>query len=632
MASVGAGLFETTTVSGLGNRANRLEFRWTLGSQSALNNTSTINWTMKGRGGDGTSVTLHAFTVTVNGLERINHQTAINITDGWQFTYGTAVIPHDAGGGKIFGASSTGRIHYNSQNSSGSQAWELPAIPRNATFSGTEAGGSWGDSDSLSYSIHNPVNGYVKLIVYKDTNTNSLWFTRNLGKPSTSVLDSTLSSSEASLIQSYYSNTATFAHRVEIRTYANSNYTSQIGGSAFFNINYNIEDANPTFVGFTYHDSNSTTTNITGNNQYLIGGKSSLSLYIPSSWRGQARKSATMSTYKVLANGNTIYSAYSTSNKTINVGTITAQTDTLATIQARDSRGLITGRYNTVKVLAYTSPKLNATITRNNSFESLSTLKVSGTISRLNISGSDKNTLTTSAVQFRSLVSGGSWSSWITLSRTYGAGSFTCPDYAISLDNTKTAQIQVRVTDKLETTYKYLTLQVGNPLFYLDKKRNSVGVGLITDKTNSFEIEETKDMYYKGKLIRASNHLGKSAPSTSYTNTTGTNTEWTNSRVTVVIPESGTDVRVDVSLGLYLVDSTSWSQVVIELRHNGVLIVRRIPSIADAQLYASVDFSHTFTNLNAGTHYWYINAREATNSTGVQADTGNNNQVSVTKL
>ena len=223
----------------------------------------------------------------------------------------------------------------------------------------------------------------------------------------------------------------------------------------------------PTFSNFAYQDTNSTITAITGNNQYLVQGKSSLRVTISSANKAIARYSATMSTYNASISGLSASANYSTSDLNINFSqnAFAAGTQALA-VRATDSRGYSTTVSKNVNVLAYAAPVVNASATRLNNFENQTTLKVGGTYSPLTISGTAKNTI--SSVQYRykkqSTSTWGSWTSMSGLSVT-SAGAYTTTDKVLDLDNNSSYDFEVKTTDRLGSTTVSLTVSVGIPIF-----------------------------------------------------------------------------------------------------------------------------------------------------------------------
>lgn len=228
----------------------------------------------------------------------------------------------------------------------------------------------------------------------------------------------------------------------------------------------------PTFSNFTYKDTNSVVTGITGNNQVLVKGLSTLQAIITSANKMVANKSATGKNY-ILSIANLSKTVdYSTNDLTIDLGKVTSSGTQRLNVRAYDSRDLSTLAYKDITVYDYAKPVINASITRLNNFEAQTTIKVSGTYTKLTINSENKNTIT--KVQYRYRETGGTWSSWIELSTTVSNGNFTCSDVILSLDNTKSFDFEIQAMDKLQqTTTKSVVVNIGQAIFFVSSNKKA---------------------------------------------------------------------------------------------------------------------------------------------------------------
>lgn len=232
------------------------------------------------------------------------------------------------------------------------------------------------------------------------------------------------------------------------------------------NYTYKIKNTEvPTFSNFTYKDTNSTVTGVTGNNQVLVKGLSTLQVTISSANKMVANNSATAKSYTAVIDTLNVSTNYSSSDLTFNVGTVVNSGTKRLTVTAYDSRNLSKAVYKDITVYEYQKPVVNTTLSRLNNFENQTTLKVSGTYSRLTISNADKNTIT--SVQYRYRETGGTWSGWTTLTTTVTTGNFNCSDVILSLDNTKSFEFEIRAIDKLQTQTVTNTVGVGQAIFFI---------------------------------------------------------------------------------------------------------------------------------------------------------------------
>ena len=222
----------------------------------------------------------------------------------------------------------------------------------------------------------------------------------------------------------------------------------------------------PTFSDFAYADTNSTITAITGNNQYLVQGKSSLRVTISSANKATACSSATMKTYNASISGLSASANYSTSDLNIDFSSnaFTAGNQILS-VKATDSRGYGTTVSKSVNVLAYADPVVNASATRLNNFENQTTLAVSGTYSPLTINNTAKNTVTSVEYRYKAQ-SSSTWGSWTAMTglNATTAGAYSVTNKVLDLDNTQSYDIQVRTTDRLGNSVVSLVVSVGIPI------------------------------------------------------------------------------------------------------------------------------------------------------------------------
>jgi len=227
-----------------------------------------------------------------------------------------------------------------------------------------------------------------------------------------------------------------------------------------------VGNETPTFNNFTYKDNNSTVSGVTGNDQVMVKGLSTVKVTVSSANKMVANKSANPSSYTASMSNLSGSASYSSSDVNITLGTINASGTQRLSVTAYDSRGLYKTIYKDITVYDYSKPVINATVKRLNDFENETTLKVSGTYTKLTINNVNKNSIT--SVQYRYRESGGTWSSWTNLSTTVNNGNFTCSDVILSLDNTKSFEFEIKAVDTLQqTTTKSLGVDIGQAIFFI---------------------------------------------------------------------------------------------------------------------------------------------------------------------
>ena len=254
-------------------------------------------------------------------------------------------------------------------------------------------------------------------------------------------------------------------------TYGNSVKTSLPGDAGYF---VRPDECKPDFTDFNYYDTNTTVTDVTGNNQIIVKGLSTLAVEIPKANKMIPKHSATAKKYVAsiddLYNGNIPYS--STDDVSGELGVLTSAGTKTLRVRAYDSRGLSTSSYRDITVYEYDKPVINVEVTRLNNFEAQTTLKVSGSYSRLTIDGADKNAL--QKVQYRYRVVGGTWGEWTDLTTTITSGNFTCNDVILSLDNTEAFNIQVQAVDNFDDLTKSRVsakVDIGQAIFFVSTNK-----------------------------------------------------------------------------------------------------------------------------------------------------------------
>ncbi len=239
-----------------------------------------------------------------------------------------------------------------------------------------------------------------------------------------------------------------------------------------------VVNANPTFNDFTYLDTNTSVVTVTGSNQILVKGKSTVRAVVSSANKMVPIKQATAKNYVVDMDTLNTSVNYATTDLNIDLGVLVNAGTKRLNIRAYDSRNNNTIKYKDILVYNYDKPVINATLTRLNNFEAQTTLKVSGTFSSLTISGVNKNTVVASGgLQYRYKERGGTFGSWTNLTTTVGSGTFTCTDVILTLDNTKAFDFEVKCVDKLDTTTNPYSVDVGTPILFIADILKSVGIG-----------------------------------------------------------------------------------------------------------------------------------------------------------
>lgn len=226
----------------------------------------------------------------------------------------------------------------------------------------------------------------------------------------------------------------------------------------------------PTFSGFTYQDSNSTSTTVTGNNQILIQGVSTLKV---TATAAIAKNEASISSYSVVAGGTTKASV----STEISVGKVYSSGTVPIIVTAIDSRGYTSSATVNVSVIAYENIDIKTAVMRRiNEVEAYSEVTISGDITPVIISGANKNSLRYLYYRYKK-TSDDAYSGYfnLTSSTEHDNDSFIFESSEwLNLDPDYSYYVQFLVTDKLSSDTVTLTVPQGTPL--LSFRRQKVGV------------------------------------------------------------------------------------------------------------------------------------------------------------
>ena len=318
-----------------------------------------------------------------------------------------------------------------------------------------------------------------------------------------------------------------YSNVIRVETY---NGSTKIGEKTCA-YNAKVTNANPSFSNFTYKDTNSVTTAVTGNDQILIRGQSELAVTISSTNKAVGQKGASVKSYTASISGLSKAANYSASDVTISVfGTsFAAGTQTLS-VKAVDGRGNSTTVSKSVTVLDYSDPVVATTATRKNNLETETTLHIEGTISMLD----DLNAVTEVKYRYKKQ-STSTWGSWNqktdwTLATN---GKITPADTTLSLDNSESYDIEVAITDKIKIVTAAIIVSVGVPIFRIG--------------TDGNVYNNEKRLVPYDEIVKYTTHVGQIIMTTKLTTAAqvaniygGTWVAWGAGRVPVGIGSNGT--------------------------------------------------------------------------------------------
>jgi len=240
----------------------------------------------------------------------------------------------------------------------------------------------------------------------------------------------------------------------------------------------NIVNANPSIDTISYSDINSTTTDLTNDDQIIIQNQSTLQFQM---YDIVALKGASLASLSVNINGNiktTTYSGTAVSSATYNYNEVDVADNTNAVLTITDTRGFYSTYNVPLTIWEYYQPTAIITESREANFYTESKIKVDADYAPLD----GLNTIT---IQFRTKkISDSTWGAWQSINDN--------EETSFNADNQYAWDIQVNLEDALGTTNTYTinnALDVGIPLVFYDLLRRSVGINAIPDNDNALEIE-----------------------------------------------------------------------------------------------------------------------------------------------
>ena len=306
--------------------------------------------------------------------------------------------------------------------------------------------------------------------------------------------------------------------------------------------------AAPNFSNFEYRDTNTTTTEMTGNDQAMIQGQSTPLVTISTANKATGNDGVSISNYAITFVGQSKTIEYSSDSAVSTSLNAPAESGTSSlTVSAVDTLSSAKAVSKPVIIYPWAKPTISATIQRVNNFESQAKINASGTYSPILINGVAKNTIT---LEYRTKKSSSSeWSSWTSRSVTITDSNWSLSNLAVTLDNNYQWDVEVRAVDTFSNTTVTLSLSIGIPNFFIGVD-GRVSIGMRPSKTlasgDRGHLEVDGPVYSKGVPL-VSSHVGQIIMTTTLNTAAkvqaiygGTWVAWGAGRVPVGIGSNGT--------------------------------------------------------------------------------------------
>ena len=441
-------------------------------SQDIANNKSRIKvWVIAWRTNQGYQTYGSGYCiVNINGTEyydTISSSQVISYNSDTLMFERTVDITHDADGKKTIYVSAYFDHQRFSSNSQGFNV-ALTDIPRQANILSAP---NFYDVDNPTITYSNPAGAVVTSLqacISLDNSTASVAY-RDIPKNGSSYTFNLTQAERNTLLAATPNSNTKSVYFIVKTVIAGVTYYSRLQRTM------TVKNANPTITGASYQDVNGTTTAITGDNTKIIQNNSSVTFKFTSL---AALKYATLTSVAVTIDGVTKTASLSgstASNVSLSFGTINSSSNVTANIALTDSRGNVTRSTLTVTMLEWSLPTATISLARKSNYYSETTLKVTANYASLN----SQNTITIT-YQYKEK-SSSTWSSAVTIQDGVAT--------TITLDNTKSYDFKINVSDRIGSTTYNKALQIGIPILYIDRMLRSVGIGTLPDEYNMIAVD-----------------------------------------------------------------------------------------------------------------------------------------------
>lgn len=320
---------------------------------------------------------------------------------------------------------------------------------------------------SLRVTVYNAA--YTNYITIKNGSTTYLSLTGRTWAAGTASRTITLTPAERTTLLNAMTSLKSFTATIELVTKSGN---TQIGNASTCTCTISTTEANsgPTLSGFTFADSYSTTTAITGNDQVLIQSYSRLTV---TPGTATAKNGASIVSYSAVCSGVT---KSNTTGAALSLGTIGTSGTRDITLTVTDSRGYTASVTKSVTVVPYSKPKVNSvSLRRTNEIETEMQLVFNGSISAITVDGAQKNSLLYVRYRYK-LTSASSYNAYTSIlaSVTASGTSFSFSNLELcNLNAEASYDFHLQIRDKLNSLTSldlYFVVPQGTPLVALRKK------------------------------------------------------------------------------------------------------------------------------------------------------------------
>lgn len=459
-----------------------LRFYWSIQSQNVPNNSSVITWMLTldaGSSGQIISSAGKSWSVTVNGTKYGGMNTVgVENYASKTLASGTTTIPHNADGTKTFSYSFSQNfgITFSGQSIgtiSGSGSGALDAIPRGTSIVKAP---NFSDADIPVLTYTNPagtavtsleacisITGANDDVPYRAIPTNRSQYTFNLTTAERNTLRAAVTKGTSTTVWFYVKGTI-----------GSFNFSDK------YPVTFSLSKPNPV-VTLTAQDVSDVTYELTGRRDFWIEGYSNVQYQVTAT----AAYGATITDYRVSANGHTTLYAPSATFTGIKAETITAT--------VTDSRGnATTTTYTAAHLIPYGEPTAYVT-SLSLTGTGILTVNVEGHCFRNSFGARDNSCI----LQYRyKATDGSSTGAWTTLEPVYDEEYktwFSAAATVSGLDYRKGYKVECKITDLLSSETSESHEVRSQPIFDWGETDFHLNVPLYLQEGNNIKFRTEED-------------------------------------------------------------------------------------------------------------------------------------------
>lgn len=419
-----------STTAWQGNYGNRyVELKWERTAFSVVEQTTTIKWTLTGKGTYSGYVLSAPFSVVIDGDTVYQYSgERVKLYAEQEIASGTKTIKHNTDGTKTIAISVKAAIYWSEYNVSGSGSFALDLV---GMASITKAP-NFNDEENPTIEYYNPVGnaitslraaisltGAAADIEYRDVNINGNSYTFNLTATERAILRAATQGSNSRKVRFYLRNV--------------------VEGEIYFSwkeVNYTVINANPV-IAASVVDANTNTIALTGDKNVLVKYHSTA----VANYTATAQKEATIEEKYIEHSG---------------IKTATVETKTFTNIEsnvfnfvATDSRNNKTTKTIQPQLVNYIKPTSNIDNTNRMDTEGNYTISCAGNYFNSKFGTASAAAANTLTVKYRYKAQGGTYTAWQTMAHTVSGNTYTATASVSGLNYRETYIFQCCVIDKL---------------------------------------------------------------------------------------------------------------------------------------------------------------------------------------